>query len=112
MRRLGKYERRAKLYAAYRSAAEGVKYYFLVRYVTPVWSSYKGPDREWAVYFRSRTDEESHARLIGHHVEKDLAYKMVFDFYMKTEDLSWEELQIKAAAAGVDTRWTKKTKRS
>ena len=31
MRRLGKYEKRAKIYAAYCSAVEGTQYYFVVR---------------------------------------------------------------------------------
>lgn len=54
MMRAGKYERRAKIYAAYRSAVEGMPYYFVVRHKTPIWSSYKGRGREWAVYFKSR----------------------------------------------------------
>ena len=103
MRRLGKYEKRAKIYAAYLSATEGVQYYFLVRHMTPIWASHKGADQEWAVYFRSKDDEKGHARITGHHVEKDLAYKMVLDFYMRYKNLSWEEIKMKAAIAGIKT---------
>ena len=103
MKRPGKYEKRAKIYAAWRSAVEGTRYYFIVRHKTPIWSSYKGPDREWAVYFKSKTDKIGRARITGHHIEKDLAYKMVLDFYMGWKKLSWEEIKIKAAIAGIKT---------
>lgn len=103
MRRLGKYEKRAKIYAAYRSIVEGMPYYFIVRHKTPIWSSYKGPDREWAVYFKSKMNRKGHAHITGHHIEKDLAYKMILDFYMRWKNLSWEEIKMKAAIAGIKT---------
>lgn len=103
MRRLGKYEKRAKIYAAYCSTVEGTPYYFVVRHKTPIWSSYKGPDREWAVYFKSKMTEKSHAYITGHHIEKDLAYKMILNFYMEWKNLSWEENKMKATIAGIKT---------
>lgn len=103
MRRLGKYEKRAKIYAAYRSAVEGTLYYFIVRHKTPIWSSYKGPDREWAVYFKSKTNRKGYSYITGHHIEKDLAYKMILDFYIGCENLSWEEIKMKAVIAGIKT---------
>ena len=103
MRRLGKYEKRAKIYAAYCSAVEGTSYYFVVKHKTPIWSDYKGPDQEWAVYFKSKENEKGCAHMTGHHIEKDLAYKMILDFYMAWKNLSWEEIKIKAAIAGIKT---------
>lgn len=103
MKRPGKYEKRAKIYAAYRSAVEGTPYYFVVRHKTPVWSSYKGPGCEWTVCFKSKTDRKGYARMSGHHIEKDLAYKMILDFYMELKNLSWEEIKLKAAIAGLKT---------
>lgn len=104
MKRPGKYEKRAKIYAAYRSAVEGTPYYFVVRHKTPVWSSYKGPDQKWAVYFKSKTGRKGRAyHITGNHIEKDLAYKMVLDFYMGWKKLSWEEIKMKAAIAGIKT---------
>lgn len=103
MRRLGKYEKLAKIYAAYCSAVEGTQYYFVVRHKTPIWSSYKGPDSEWAVYFKSKALGKGRAHITGHHIEKDLAYKMILDFYMARKNLSWEEIKMKAAIAGLKT---------
>lgn len=103
MRRLGKYEKRAKIYAAYCSAVEGTQYYFVVKHKTPIWSGYKGPDQEWAVYFKSKENEKGCSHMTGHHIEKDLAYKMVLDFYMAYKNLSWEEIKMKAAIAGIKT---------
>ena len=103
MRRLGKYEKLAKIYAAYCSAVEGTQYYFVVRRKTPIWSSYKGPDSEWAVYFKSKALEKGRSHITGHHIEKDLAYKMILDFYMARKNLSWEEIKMKAAIAGLKT---------
>ena len=101
MRRLGKYEKLAKIYAAYCSAVEGTQYYFVVRHKTPIWSSYKGPDSEWAVYFKSKALGRGRAHITGHHIEKDLAYKMILDFYMALKNLSLEEIRMKAAIAGL-----------
>ena len=103
MRRLGKYEKLAKIYAAYCSAVEGTQYYFVVRHKTPIWSSYKGPDSEWAVYFKSKVLGKGRAHITGHHIEKDLAYKMILDFYMAWKNLSLEEIKMKAAIAGLKT---------
>ena len=103
MRRLGKYEKRAKIYAAYCSVVEGTPYYFVVRHKTPIWSSYKGQDREWAVYFKSKANRKGYAYMPGHHIEKDMAYKMILDFYMAWKNLSWEEIKMKAAIAGIKT---------
>lgn len=101
MRRLGKYEKLAKIYAVYCSAVEGTQYYFVVRHKTPIWSSYKGPDSEWAVYFKSKALGKGRAHITGHHIEKDLAYKMILDFYMAWKNLSLEEIRMKAAIAGL-----------
>lgn len=101
MRQLGKYEKLAKIYAAYCSAVEGTQYYFVVRHKTPIWSSYKGPDSEWAVYFKSKAIGKGRAHITGHHIEKDLAYKMILDFYMAWKNLSLEEIRMKAAIAGL-----------
>ena len=101
MRRLGKYEKLAKIYAAYCSAVEGTQYYFVVRHKTPIWSSYKGPESEWAVYFKSKELGKGRAHITGHHIEKDLAYKMILDFYMALKNLSLEEIRMKAAIAGL-----------
>ena len=101
MRRLGKYEKLAKIYAAYCSAVEGTQYYFVVRHKTPIWSSYKGPDSEWAVYFKSKALGKDRAHITGHHIEKDLAYKMILDFYIALKNLSLEEIRMKAAIAGL-----------
>ena len=103
MRRIGKYEKRAKIYAAYCSAVEGTPYYFVVRHKTPIWSSYKGQEREWAVDFKSKANRKGCAHITGHHIEKDLAYKMVLDFYMAYKNLSWEEIKMKAAIDGIKT---------
>lgn len=103
MRRLGKYEKRAKIYAAYCSAVECTPYYFVVKHKTPIWSDYKGPDQEWAVYFKSKENKKGCAHMTGHHIEKDLAYKMVLDFYMAYKNLSWEEIKMKAAIVGIKT---------
>ena len=103
MRRLGKYEKRAKIYAAYCSVVEGTPYYFVVKHKTPIWSDYKGPDQEWAVYFKSKENKKGCAHMTGHHIEKDLTYKMVLDFYMAYKNLSWEEIKMKAAIAGIKT---------
>jgi len=100
MRRLGKYEKRAKMYAAYRSAVECVPYYFfVVKHKTPIWA---GSGYEWVVYLKSEIDLPGYSRITGHHAEKDLAYKMVLDFCMESNNLSWEELKLKAAVAGID----------
>ena len=101
MRRLGKYEKLAKIYMAYCSAVEGTQYYFVVIHKTPLWSSYKGPDSEWAVYFKSKALGKGRAHITGHHIEKDLAYKMILDFYMALKNLSLEEIRMKAAIAGL-----------
>ena len=103
MRRLGKYEKRAKIYAAYCSAVEGTQYYFVVKHKTPIWSGYKGPDQEWAVYFKSKDNKKGCAHITGHHIEKDLAYKMILDFYMTYKNLSWEEIKMKAAIVEIKT---------
>ena len=100
---IGKYEKLAKIYAAYCSAVEGTQYYFVVRHKTPIWSSYKGPDSEWAVYFKSKALGKGRAHITGHHIEKDLAYKMILDFYMAWKNLSREEIKMKAAIAGLKT---------
>ena len=75
MRRLGKYEKLAKIYAAYCSAVEGTQYYFVVRHKTPIWSSYKGPESEWAVYFKSKDLGKGRAHITGYHIEKDMVSK-------------------------------------
>ena len=103
MRRIGKYEKRAKIYAAYCSAVEGTQYYFVVKHKTPIWSGYKGPDQEWAVYFKSKDNKKGCAHITGHHIEKDLAYKMILDFYMTYKNLSWEEIKMKAAIVEIKT---------
>lgn len=101
MKRPGKYERRMKIYAGYLSAIEGAPYVFAITRM----ASRRSERPEWYIFFRRKDDENGYARTVGRGIDKDLAYKMLFDYefrhcvYCKT--CSWEEIEIKATAAGV-----------
>lgn len=85
---------------AYADRRDGVRHELVERHETPVWVDHGESPRQWAVYYREKSIPPRQALLTGHAVKKDDAYRMLMEYYMEIEQLSWPEIELVAAAVG------------
>ena len=95
------FEKKFRLFAKVYESARKTRFKIVEKRETPSWvETTPGEPQEYSVYFKDVNDEPKYSLMCGHGKSWEDAYRMLLNFYMEKYQLSWPEIEIRAAAIG------------